>query len=124
MKNAILKANKVWLSMVSVTNKADQEIHLDIGQNVVIESGLTISLKVGANAIEISPSGIKLIGKVDFASSGGAASGSGYAGSDASPPEAITRIIANLPNALAENLPIDPQILKDVRRLIFWPNTL
>jgi type VI secretion system secreted protein VgrG len=53
--------------------KASDEIHLDGGQKVVIEASTKLSLVVGGNFIDISTSGISIVGTMVNVNSGGSA---------------------------------------------------
>ena len=62
---------------------AGQEIHLKGGQKIIIEAGTQISLVVGGNFIDISASGVTIVGSKVMINSGGAAgSGSGCSTQD------------------------------------------
>jgi type VI secretion system secreted protein VgrG len=56
-------------------------VHLKAGMNVVIEAGVSVSLKVGGNFITIDQGGVYIEGAMVFVNSGGSAG----AGSGASP---------------------------------------
>ncbi|MGH9632159.1 MAG: type VI secretion system tip protein VgrG, partial [Bryobacteraceae bacterium] len=79
------------------------------GTNLVIESGATLTLKVGGNFINLNPGGIFIKGTMVMLNSGGAA-GSG-AGCSPQPPTAPTEAATADPGAKAQP-PLPPPPLK------------
>lgn len=70
--------------------EATSEIHLKSDLNVVIESGVQLTLKVGGNFVNISPVGVTIQGTMVLINSGGAAgSGGGSSPSDPTAPKDV-----------------------------------
>jgi type VI secretion system secreted protein VgrG len=67
--------------------EATQNVHIKGGQTVIIEAGTQLSLKVGGNFIDISSSGINIVGTLVGINSGGAA-GSGPGSNPVAPADA------------------------------------
>jgi type VI secretion system secreted protein VgrG len=83
--------------------EAGTEIHLKGGQKVIIEAGSQISLKVGGNFIDISASGVSIVGSIVNINSGGSAgSGAGCSPKDVTAPTA--------PTDATQAAPVDPTV--------------
>jgi len=75
-------------------------VHVKAGLNAVIEAGLSLTLKVGGNFVNISPAGVSIVGTMVMINSGGAAG----AGAGCSPQS---------PTAPAEAAPREPDEADD-----------
>src|SRR5215469_4161153 len=89
-KISVQAANRHEKIKQSYALEANQEIHLKSNMNVVIESGVQLTLKVGGNFVSISPVGVTIQGTMVLINSGGAAgSGGGSSPDDPKAPKEL-----------------------------------